>query len=123
VKAEIRIPAWLESAIEISWAPETSFYPSRWNSDNPALGQCAVTAILLSELCGLQVVRGTYRGNRRHYWNVDEDGNIIDMTLSQFPPGMRFHDEQVVNPKAMLKNKLLMHRYTLLREAVLGMEP
>lgn len=73
----------LFEAIRSSWSYVTTFPRCRdkWHKDNPALGQCAVTALLLQELLG-----GVILHNRQnyHYWNKLDDGREIDMTLEQF---------------------------------------
>ena len=42
----------LYEALIKSWSIETS---SKWTSENPAKGQCGVTALIIQELCGGEI--------------------------------------------------------------------
>lgn len=73
-------------AIEKSWCEETGgiFFP-----DNPSKYQCAVTALLIQDLYGGRLVRGT-TPTGSHYWNELPDGTIVDLTRQQF--GDKVHE-------------------------------
>lgn len=62
----------VEAAITSSWCVETS--PLLWTEDNPARGQCDVTALVVRELLGGSIVccNVVLNGQRveRHAWNV-----------------------------------------------------
>ena len=73
----------LSKALERAWSQETSFDPERWSADNPAWGQCAVTALIVQDALKGQLVRGTV-GNVEHYWNRLPSGRYIDLTRHQF---------------------------------------
>jgi hypothetical protein len=73
----------LEKAIRESWDAKTSSYPEDWNEDNPAYGQCAVTALVVNDYLGGEIVNanvplpsGKYES---HYFNL-VDGKEIDLT-------------------------------------------
>ena len=60
-----------------------------WSLQNPARGQCGVTALVLQELLGGELLLaevhfadGGYQGV--HYWNRLPDGEEIDLTREQF---------------------------------------
>lgn len=82
--------ATLARRLEAAWSAETSASPDGWSTDNPADGQCAVTAAIVHDALGGQVVWGEaiLPDGRRvsHYWN-EVDGIEIDLTRSQFPAG------------------------------------
>lgn len=73
----------LVNAIRDSWDSKTC-YPelkTQWDEQNPALGQCAVTALFIQEKCGGQIL---YNQDYDHYWNQLPDGNELDLTKDQF---------------------------------------
>lgn len=76
-----------------AWLRETSADPDEWTPENPARGQCDVTAALVQELVGGAVlVAGVIRDGRRverHAWNRLPDGTAIDLTREQFPPDIQ----------------------------------
>lgn len=54
-----------------------------WSPHNPAQGQCAVSALLVQDLYGGELLRTVNEGES-HYWNRLPDGTEIDLTRSQF---------------------------------------
>ncbi|MFE7117711.1 hypothetical protein ACFU99_20075 [Streptomyces sp. NPDC057654] len=82
----------IERAILGSWSAETCTpeYRSRWTPDNPARDQCGVTAMVLNDLVGGELLRGEVRvGGERvdyHWWNRLGMGVEIDLTREQFVP-------------------------------------
>ena len=62
-----------QAAIRAAWGPDTSDDPEEWSELNPARGQCAVTALLVHELLGGEIlVANVLRDGRRvdrHAWN------------------------------------------------------
>lgn len=73
----------LEGLLEEAWSSETSSDPNRWSPANPALGQCAVTALVVQDLLGGELLRGEV-GNVSHYWNILPSGQEVDLTIGQF---------------------------------------
>ncbi|MEM8822992.1 MAG: hypothetical protein AAGF30_05215 [Pseudomonadota bacterium] len=79
---EVRV----RDALLTAWSLETAI---QWTADNPASGQCNVTAAVIHDLFGGEVLR-TRLGEVWHYYNRI-DGVRIDLTDSQFTaPGARF---------------------------------
>lgn len=75
-------------AIKSSWSPQTCYSASEWSDDNPARGQCVVSALVLQDYCGgsLRKFQTTYKGlEESHYANVLPDGTEVDVTRSQYP--------------------------------------
>jgi len=46
----------LELALKNSWTKESSSDPFKWSSNNPAWGQCAVTALVVNDYLGGNIV-------------------------------------------------------------------
>ncbi|WP_434739410.1 YunG family protein [Micromonospora sp. SH-82] len=61
-----------------------------WRPDNPARGQCGVTALIVQDhlggdlILGEVLAHGTKVGH--HYWNRLPDGRHVDLTADQFRP-------------------------------------
>lgn len=85
--------AELEAAIRSSWSRETSEVPDEWSEENPAWGNCAVTALVVRDYLGGElVIAGVVRdGVRvdRHVWNVLPSGLAVDLSRDQFRNGER----------------------------------
>ena len=77
----------LIDAIQDTWSYETS-NNTEWRSENPSLGQCAVTACVVQDYLGGEIYNSvaTFPEGKieSHYFNVVE-GEIIDLTKQQFP--------------------------------------
>jgi hypothetical protein len=109
----------VEQAIRAAWSRETSDDPDEWSESNPARGQCAVTALLLRELLGgdilvANVLRDGVRVDR-HAWNLLPSRLTLDLTREQFVRGERFGEPRIEEP-------ILTHRhperFATLRERV-----
>jgi hypothetical protein len=74
----------LETALRNSWGPDicNTKDASLWTPDNPAFGQCAITALVLQDYLGGELWKDD---DNDHYWNHDKFGDI-DLTREQFPP-------------------------------------
>jgi hypothetical protein len=84
----------LERAIRAGWSRETCdpVDVADWSPENPARGQCGVTALLVQDLLGgeLLVADVTHVDNTRqgiHYWNRLAGGVEVDLTREQFTAG------------------------------------
>jgi hypothetical protein len=62
-----------------------------WHPGNPARGQCGVTALIIQDLLGGDLILGeVFAGETKtgyHYWNRLPDGREVDLTAGQFHPG------------------------------------
>lgn len=74
----------LERLLNKSWSRETCSPGLRdnWNEDNPSLGQCAITALIVNDYFGGKIMR-CMASSGSHYYNLIED-KIVDLTVSQF---------------------------------------
>ncbi|MGY1433539.1 YunG family protein [Streptomyces reniochalinae] len=80
----------IERAVRSSWGADTTtpgFRPY-WSSENPARDQCGVTAMVLNDLLGGELIRGEVlvKGERTdyHWWNRLGMGIEVDLTREQF---------------------------------------
>ena len=74
----------LEKIIRLSWSKDTC-YPTcmyDWSIDNPSLGQCAITALVVNDFLGGKIMRCMCDGIS-HYYNI-VNGELIDLTKEQF---------------------------------------
>jgi hypothetical protein len=119
----------LRPIVRAAWGPDTC-YPNaseEWGPDNPGRGQCGMTALVVQDLLGGDLilaevhVDGVKDGN--HYWNRLPDGTEVDLTADQFLSGEVIANPQVVHrpPDAPRRFRA---RYELLRARVLAaLEP
>lgn len=75
--------ARLRPLLERAWSKETSVDPAGWSVANPAWGQCAVTALVVQDLYGGDLLRCKVRGIS-HYLNRLVSGDEVDLTRDQF---------------------------------------
>lgn len=94
----------VEQALRASWTMETSDDPKKWSPENPALGQCAVSALVIRALYGGDIVIATVldRDGERtadgHAWNVLPSGEQVDFSFDQFLDGEGLGPEIVTEP-------------------------
>lgn len=118
-----------------SWTSATSAGSLPWKADNPSRGQCDVTSLVVLEYLGgdLQFAP-VFQGEvqvEHHYWNLLDDGEILDLTGQQFQDGQRIGDPDVLSHQTIRARypqarEELRHRHAELRAAVstrLGVEP
>ena len=91
----------LERAIRESWTREVSEQPEKWSDDNPAYGCCAVTAMVVRDYLGGELVIGgvVKDGARvdRHVWNVLPSGLAVDLSRDQFRDGEQYEAPAPLN--------------------------
>ena len=113
----------IEAAVRSSWGVDTTtpeFRP-HWTPDNPARDQCGVTALVVHDLLGGELIRGEVLvdGVRTdfHWWNRLGPGTEIDLTREQFGP------EEIVSGGTVIprppQTVRLREEYELLRGRVL----
>jgi hypothetical protein len=73
----------LRELLRQAWCQGTAM-GSRWSSDCPALDQCAVTALVVQDLFGGELLRCWTCEGDSHYWNRLPDGSELDLTEEQF---------------------------------------
>jgi len=111
----------LDRALEKAWSRATSADPNNWTRENPAWGQCAVTACVVQDYFDGKLLRVNAFAPEivdpiGHYFNDLPDGTMPDLTRKQFPAGTMFSKpeertrEYVLDPKFTTKK-----RYKLLK--------
>lgn len=104
------------------WSYETAVPDTIWDPNVPAKGQCAVTALIVQDYLGGDLLRTMNprdtagRFPISHYFNL-VDGREVDLTRSQFwlwePGEIIIRDREYV-----LSNESTAMRYEKLRERV-----
>ena len=100
----------VRSALSSCWSPQTAI---QWRPDNPALGQCNVTALLVNELFGGRILKTRHRESR-HYYN-EIRGRRYDFTDSQFTSPVEYAD--VYSTRAEVERGITRDEMTTLRNA------
>jgi hypothetical protein len=100
-----------------AWSRETSYDPKGWSVKNPALGQCAVTALIVQDELGGELCSGML-GGVPHYWNRLPRGEEIDLTRHQFPDGLVTDRVEVVRRDYVLSFPDTVRRYNRLLRRV-----
>ena len=112
--------ARLEDAIRDSWSAETSDDPAAWSEANPAFQQCDVTAHVVRDYLGGEILAcGVVLDGRRvdrHAWNRLPSGLELDLTREQFRGGEQYERPEVVAELGL--GATHRERYELLAERV-----
>ncbi|WP_298356864.1 hypothetical protein [uncultured Litoreibacter sp.] len=77
----------VQDALMRAWSLESA---GQWTAENPAAGQCNVTALLVSELFGGRILATPVQGGLHFYNSVR--GETIDFTASQFEHPINYED-------------------------------
>ncbi len=105
---------------QFCWQADTSETPDVWTSSNPAMGQSAVTALVLQDLWGGDILRATVR-DTTHYWNLISRLPLleVDMTRVEFSD---FHgpipNPEVIGREQVLSSPETIQRYELFKSRV-----
>ncbi len=65
-----------------AWAADTA--KGDWSPDCPMLNQCAVTALVVQDWLGGDLLRCLTAKGDSHYWNQLPNGKEVDLTAGQF---------------------------------------
>ena len=95
-----------------SWSIETS---SKWTSENPAKGQCGVTALVVQEICGGKIKK-TKVGEEWHFYNCI-DGQRFDFTDTQFNGRLNYLDVKSNREEAFADTN--EKQYSILKEKIM----
>lgn len=104
--------------LEMSWCKETCT-PSMqddWNESNKAIGQCAVTALIVNDFLGGMIMRCMTESGS-HYYNFINN-SVIDLTSSQFTMKPNYTNGEVRSRDYLLSNEDTKKRYLLLLNRV-----
>ena len=101
----------ITTILATSWSLESS---TKWSSDNPAKGQCGVTALVVHDLFD-GAIKKTKLADGWHFYNVI-DGKRLDFTHSQFTEDIEYMDIPSNRDEAYLDTD--EKQYTYLKETV-----
>lgn len=111
----------VKAALEASWDIETTYCVDNWERQDPAWGQCAVSAVVTVTLFGGEYRKGWTTlpdGFRcRHYWAV-VDGEHVDFTWRQFPVGTVLREVEPASFEDLVANRWMRNRSMLLMKRV-----
>ena len=105
VKTKIPIKQLLE-AFKNNWSLKSS---SKWSMDNPARGQCGVTALVVNDILGGEI-RKTPLAAGEHYYNVIQ-GIRYDFTESQFHEKISYEDVLSNREEALMDTNIEQYNY------------
>ncbi|WP_455569109.1 YunG family protein [Streptomyces echinatus] len=113
----------LDKALRASWAADTCSPDDQadWQPSNPAWGHCDITALIVNDIFGGDLMVGEVHlnGDQRgfHWWNRLPSGVELDLTHEQFLHGQTVSAARVVQrPPGPLTRR--GEEYLLLRERV-----
>lgn len=109
----------LRRKLEKAWCRDTCWHKSDFNPECPSGGQCFVTAMIIQDIFGGELIQGIVQqidGKISHYWNKLPNGKEFDLTSDQFVEGDGIHR----HPKAVKSNRFVhpnrkSERYLLLK--------
>jgi hypothetical protein len=107
----------LKQLLTGSWNLETCSpgLTDKWNKENPALGQCAITALIVNDFFGGKIMR-CMASSGSHYYNIIDD-EIVDLTVEQFlgeTPQYKNGEERT--REYLLSNEDTKNRYLILNK-------
>ena len=98
-----------------SWNLETCAPGLRneWNEENPSLGQCAITALIVNDFFGGKIMR-CMASSGSHYYNIIDD-ELVDLTVEQFLGEIpQYENGEERTREYLLSNEDTKNRYLLL---------
>lgn len=116
----------VDSIFRKAWSRETA-HPSCqeiWTTENPSVGQCACTALIVQEFLGGTISRLEFPDRSIIYHNRVLN-QVVDLTWEQHTKERMFYFEQClpsIQPRTreqLLANPDTNYRYTVLRSRVL----
>ena len=110
----------VKSLLENSWSAETAT-GGVWSPDVPSMNQCAVSALVVQDLLGGDLLRCKMTNGDSHYWNCLPDGTETDLTVEQFEhiEGQPVRETVVVRARQyVLSFPDTMRRYGILLQRV-----
>ncbi len=110
----------LSRALAQGWSRATSYDPAHWSEQNSAWGQCAVSALIVQDLLGGQLLLGKINGIVEHYWNRLADYTELDFTRDQFEHVASLDSPRCADRDYVLSFPDTRRRYRRLRRSVLA---
>ena len=107
----------LKQLLTYSWEESTCSpgLRSKWNEENPSLGQCAITALIVNDFFGGKIMR-CMSSTGSHYYNLIDD-EIVDLTVEQFLGEIpEYENGEERTREYLLSNEDTKKRYLLLNK-------
>lgn len=101
----------LQDLLFNAWSSESS---SQWRPENPARGQCGVTALVVQDMTGGEILRTTVDGHSHFYNRIN--GVRHDFTASQFTSPVVYEDILANREEAMADTNA--SQYAALSDAI-----
>ena len=101
--------------IREAWSAESA--KAGYDPERPESGQGAVSALSIQDFFGGVIKHATINGVS-HYWNVMDDGAVIDLTRAQFDEPLDIQGEKEVERNEMMSDRELRARYNRFDERV-----
>lgn len=111
----------LKELLSECWNMETCSpgLKDKWSEDNPSIGQCAITALIVNDYFDGKIMR-CMSSSGSHYYNIIDD-KIIDLTKEQFLGEIPLYEEgQERTREYLLSNEDTKKRYLMLKESLLN---
>ena len=90
---------------------------NEWSIDNPSLGQCAISTLIVNDYFGGKIMR-CMTSSGSHYYNLI-DNEIVDLTVEQFLgkiPNYSLSEERT--REYLLSNENTKRRYLVLKKSI-----
>jgi hypothetical protein len=109
-------PLDLYRAIAHVWAGDTSSPTDAWSPANPAQNHCSVTALVVQDYFGGEILATRTPGGTHFYNRID--GKKWDLTMSQFAEPVPYDDTPSTRDKALADTS--QQKYELLVSRLKG---
>ena len=87
----------------------------KWSEENPSLGQCAITALIVNDFFGGKIMR-CMASSGSHYYNIIDDV-LVDLTVEQFLGEIpQYENGEERTRDYLLNNEDTKKRYLLLNK-------
>ncbi|WP_206956212.1 YunG family protein [Trinickia acidisoli] len=100
-------PVDLYRVISRLWSGDTSSPTNAWSLSNPAQNHCSVTALVVQDYFGGEIL-STRTSGGTHFYNV-VDGKKWDLTASQFVEPIPYDDTASSRDAALADTSLVKH--------------
>lgn len=105
----------IKKLLHYAWSKETCVSSQReeWSKDNPSLGQCAITALIINDIFGGEIMR-CMSPSGSHYYNLINN-TVVDFTVEQFLGiSPDYQHAEIRTREYLLSNDDTKRRYILL---------
>lgn len=107
----------LKELLICSWDKDTCSpgLRSGWSEENPSLGQCAITSLIVNDFFGGKIMR-CMASSGSHYYNMIDDERY-DLTVEQFLGEIpQYENGEERTREYLLSNEDTKNRYLLLNK-------